>query len=160
MANTDDLTNTTSAVRNYIDNASEAEKTGKKGQQQWGLFETNYQRNKGISTNESLQEIEDFCKTGVTVTNGGQEWSIAGTSSHEAGYGGRPGGQQGYSTGGNQVSHVSVQGGGLATAGQVNRSAQPGAGNLSFGDRSAGGASFFAQHQAKEAKKYQPEKKW
>merc|ERR1712063_208449 len=72
------LTGATGAVRNYIDNASEKEKTEKKGQQQWGLFETNYQRNKGISTEQSLNEIEQFCKDGVTVQAGGEQWSVGG----------------------------------------------------------------------------------
>lgn len=53
-----DLTNTTQAVRSYAASASQAEKEKKYGQQKWGLFETNYQRNKGITTDESLQEIE------------------------------------------------------------------------------------------------------
>ena len=49
------LTSVTSSVRNYAANASEEEKSKKYGQQKWGLFETNYQRNKGITTEESLQ---------------------------------------------------------------------------------------------------------
>lgn len=53
-----DMSNTVDAVRNYANNASESEKNQKYGQQKWGLFETNYQRNKGITTDESLQEIE------------------------------------------------------------------------------------------------------
>ena len=53
-----DMQNTVGAVRDYANNASEKEKTDKSGQQKWGLFETNYQRNKGITTDQSLQEIE------------------------------------------------------------------------------------------------------
>jgi len=54
----EELTGTTQAVRSYAASASQAEKEKKFGQQKWGLFETNYQRNKGITTDESLQEIE------------------------------------------------------------------------------------------------------
>jgi len=52
------LTGTTQAVRSYAESATQAEKEKKYGQQKWGLFETNYQRNKGITTDESLKEIE------------------------------------------------------------------------------------------------------
>lgn len=34
------------------------------GQQKWKTFETNYQRTKGITLAQSLQEIEQFAKTG------------------------------------------------------------------------------------------------
>merc|ERR1712137_1338023 len=143
--NKEDMTNTTGAVRDYMNSASEKEKTELKGQQKWGLFETNYQRNKGISTDQSLQEIEDFCQGGVTVTAGGQEWSTT------SGSGARGQGGGAFGT---------VQPGSLATAGTTTRGTMPGGGNMKFEDRSSGGASFFASHLAKEAKKYQPESKW
>jgi len=69
VANEEDLTSVTSAVRSYTASASQSEKTKKYGQQKWGLFETNYQRNKGITTEESLQEIEDFAKSGPRGLN-------------------------------------------------------------------------------------------
>jgi hypothetical protein len=59
------LLQATTAAKSYVTAASDAEKESRKGQQKWGLFETNYQRNKGISTAESMQEIEDFARTGV-----------------------------------------------------------------------------------------------
>merc|ERR1712137_223845 len=161
--NKEDMTNTTGAVRDYMNSASEKEKTELKGQQKWGLFETNYQRNKGISTDQSLQEIEDFCQGGVTVTAGGQEWSTTSGSGARGQAGGNfgAGGQAGGGFGGQGgVAFGTVQPGSLATAGTTTRGTMPGGGNMKFEDRSAGGASFFASHQAKEAKKYQPESKW
>ncbi len=56
----EELTGTTQAVRSYVASAPQAEKEKKYNQQQWGLFETNYQRNKGITTDDSLNEIEVF----------------------------------------------------------------------------------------------------
>merc|ERR1712110_54910 len=102
----------------------EKEKTEKKGQQQWGLFETNYQRNKGISTDQSLNEIEQFCKDGVTVQAGGEQWSVGGkdVSYHPA-----PGGATQYAN-----FRSGGQGFGSGGAG--------GAGGAGFGSGSAGGA--------------------
>ena len=57
----------TAAVRSYSAAAPQAEKEKKYGQQKWGLFETDYQRRKGITTEQSLQEIEQFCEGGGEV---------------------------------------------------------------------------------------------
>ena len=169
------LTGTTDAVRNYMDNASEKEKTEKKGQQQWGLFETNYQRNKGITTDQSLQEIEEFCKGGVSVRSGGETWSVGGKGCGNCGtvpsanqkfcsncglelratiqHHGAPGG------GAPRGGGFGASGGGFG-AGGGGRGGAPGTGNLSFAEGSNAGAAFFNQHKEKEAKKYQPERKW
>ena len=71
------LVETTSATRDYIANASDKEKSEKKTKQEWGLFETNYQRTKGITTDESLKEIEEFARTGVRpeATPGTVPWT-------------------------------------------------------------------------------------
>lgn len=62
------LTSITSAARDFTQvNPDKNEK--KHNQQKWGLFETNYQREKGITTEESLQEIEQFQAEGVLPTS-------------------------------------------------------------------------------------------
>merc|ERR1712137_474203 len=140
------LKDTTGAVRNYMANASEKEKTEKKGQQQWGLFETNYQRNKGISTDQSLNEIEQFCKDGVTVNVGGEDWSIggkAGSTSQCGNCGTVPNGSQKFCANcGAQLRAVVQQHG--APGGK------PGTGNLSFAEGTNVGAAFLNQHLEKE----------
>ncbi|GBG33655.1 Hypothetical Protein FCC1311_098782 [Hondaea fermentalgiana] len=61
----DELTAVTNAVRENEATASPEKREKRYNQQQWGLFETNYQREKGISTEESLQEIERFQADGT-----------------------------------------------------------------------------------------------
>jgi len=63
----EDMVGVTGAVRSYTANATPEERERKYGQQKWGLFETDYQRRKGITTEQSLQEIEDFCANGGEV---------------------------------------------------------------------------------------------
>merc|ERR1712137_110155 len=173
------LTGTTGAVRNYMANASEKEKTEKKGQQQWGLFETNYQRNKGISTDQSLQEIDEFCSGGVRVNAGGEEWSIggkAGSTSQCGSCGTVPDPNQKFcSNCGAQLRAViqthgtggqggfggsGARGGGFGASGGAGGLGGPGTGNLNFAEGTNSGAAFFNQHMANEQKKYQPERKW
>lgn len=160
----DQLTDTTGAVRNYVANASEKEKTEKKGQQQWGLFETNYQRNKKITTDESLQEIEEFCKDGVSVRAGGETWSVGGKGSNpNYGASGGQGGSGGFGAGGQGGSGgfgAGGQGGGFGPGSGGARGGAPGTGNLSFAEGTNAGAAFFNQHKENDAKKYQPERKW
>ena len=62
------LTSVTSSVRSYVAGASEEEKSKRYNQQKWKLFETNYQREKGITTEQSLQEIENFANHGIAPT--------------------------------------------------------------------------------------------
>ena len=146
-----------------MDGASEKEKTEKKGQQQWGLFETNYQRNKGITTDQSLNEIEQFCANGVKVNSGGEQWSIKGDE-HATVVNRGAGGQGGFGGQGGQGG-FGAQGGFGGQGGQGGFGAQggvraPGSGTLQFNDKTDAGAAFFAQHKANDAKKYQPERKW
>ena len=61
------LTSVTSAVRSYAASASTEERK-KIWTTKMGTFETNYQRNKGITTDESLQEIENFSQHGIAPT--------------------------------------------------------------------------------------------
>lgn len=60
------LTDVTSAVRNFKESTNKDAdlRYQIQGQQKWKLFETNYQREKGISLEQSLQEIEEFERTG------------------------------------------------------------------------------------------------
>jgi len=52
----------TSAIRS--NKASEENKERKHHQQGWGLFETNYQREKGINVQSSMKEIDDYEQEG------------------------------------------------------------------------------------------------
>eukprot|EP01108_Squamamoeba_japonica_P002985 TRINITY_DN2496_c0_g2_i1.p1 TRINITY_DN2496_c0_g2~~TRINITY_DN2496_c0_g2_i1.p1 ORF type:complete len:191 (+),score=9.07 TRINITY_DN2496_c0_g2_i1:38-574(+) len=58
-----------------------------RGQQKWKGFETNYQRTKGISTDESIKEIEEFARTGVRpeAAPGTQPWSGSSTDGKAGG---------------------------------------------------------------------------
>lgn len=171
------LTGTTQAVRSYIASASEEEKEKKYGQQKWGLFETDYQRRKGITTEESLQEIEDFANNGVTVKVGGPQASSSSSAAsyHTASTGSTPSG--GYASETYGVSRTgTTQGFSQANMNEVNgRGGFGGAGGAAggFGSTSGGGrgqgtgtfgnggdcdagARFFMQHQENEARKFKP----
>mmetsp|Transcript_19145 Transcript_19145/g.29987 ORF Transcript_19145/g.29987 Transcript_19145/m.29987 type:complete len:209 (-) Transcript_19145:108-734(-) len=168
------LQGTCDAVRNYQNNASTAEKEKKYNQQKWGLFETNYQREKGITTEQSLQEIEEFAagggKTQGIDSSGGNRYG--GSSGGAGGYGGSSGGAGGYggSSGGAGGYGGSSGGGGFGPGGSsggygggssggfggASRSGGAGGGTGKFGPSGAGGADFFQQHQQKESAKYKP----
>lgn len=75
----------TNAVRNYTANASVAEREKKYGQQKWGLFETNYQRKKGITTEDSLREIEAAARDGITNNANSTQFDLAPKRSGENG---------------------------------------------------------------------------
>lgn len=169
------LTGTTQAVRTYIAGASEEEKEKKYGQQKWGLFETDYQRRKGITTEESLQEIEDFARNGVTVGGTATRSTASATSAATAGYSGSAGytsaGSYGVATAGTtqgfsqaNVREVDGRGGfggaagsprGAGGFGGVGGRGQ-GTGTFGSGDQCDAGAKFFAQHQQNEARKFKP----
>lgn len=144
----EELTGTTQAVRSYAASAPQAEKEKKYGQQEWGLFETNYQRNKGITTDDSLKEIEDFSKHGVVpgggVLGGGGGRGASGGGGGGFGSAGGGGGGGGFGAGG-------AGGGGFGSAGGAGAQ-----GSLPFGPGGDAGAAFFSQHQQKEAAKYKP----
>lgn len=112
-----------SAVRSYISGATKAETEKKTGQQQWGLFETNYQRTKGITTEESLQEIENAVNHGVYVSG-----NTATTPGSAASAGSGSAGSSSNSGGGSSSSQQHTAGSG-------------GFGGGSFGSSSGGGSS-------------------
>ena len=167
------LTGTTQAVRSYMASASEEEKEKKYGQQKWGLFETDYQRRKGITTEQSLQEIEDFAKNGVTVGASGRSTSQMtspprGASSDVYGTA-TPGTTRGFS----QANAREFDGGSGGRAGFTGSANSPrsgaggfgsgsgsgrgqGTGTFGNGDQCDAGAKFFMQHQETEARKYKP----
>ena len=169
------LTGTTQAVRSYIATASEEEKEKKYGQQKWGLFETDYQRRKGITTEESLQEIENFSRYGVAVSGNPSKTSSSATSSSSS-YS-AAGGSYGTATTGTtrgfsqaNLREVDGRGGfgsssssGSGAAGRFGSSSAGsprgrGQGTESFGsgDSCDAGARFFMQHQENEARKFKP----
>ena len=155
------MSNFTNQVRDYTNNASESERNSKKGQQQWGLFETHSQRQRGITTEQSLQEIENFAKRGeiqgqqVIQGQGGFSMETSGngtvTITNE---GGQQGGQ-GQSGGGFSMSSTTTKT--FTTQGspenreRVNKF-KPNAGNQ--------GAEFFQQVKARNAAKYAPQRKF
>eukprot|EP00727_Mastigamoeba_balamuthi_P007064 m51a1_g2979 hypothetical protein (196) ;mRNA; f:717412-718258 len=156
------LTSVTSAVRNYAASASQEERDKKYGQQQWGLFETDSQRRRNITTEQSLQEIEDFSRNGVTMPPSGVDTvhgagsrgpalpprDAAGSAGSAGQYGsaaGGPGGAGGFGSAGN---------GSAAEFDSRGRAAGSGTGSFPTGANT--GASFFAQHQQREAAKYKP----
>jgi hypothetical protein len=141
------LLQATTATRSYVSAASEAEKDSRKGQQKWGLFETNYQRNKGISTAESMQEIEDFARTGIRPE------AHPGTVPWTAKHGG------GSSHGGESSSHSSHASSsesvtpGSSSAGSASGAAGSTGGGATFfpkGDDE--GTKLFAKYQAGQKK--------
>ena len=168
MTSTAELRGVTSAVRTYTANASQAEKEKKYGQQKWGLFETDYQRRKGITTEQSLQEIEEFCAGGGEV--------CAPHPSAKPGdgpFGGMParngtaGSSASSSTGGGGLNPSRFGPGGASASGgsttprggQAGRTSSGVGGSGStvrFAPTSDAGADYFAQHQAREAAKYKP----
>jgi len=150
-----DLNTVTGGIRKYIDGASEKEKTDKTGKQKWGLFETNYQRNKGISTHQSLDEIENFAKHGVTVStspSGGRGGRGSGGSG--GGYGGGFGGGGGGGGGGGFGSGGGGFGG--SGGGYGDGGGGGGVGNKQFPQGGNKGATFFAMMKEREAAKYKP----
>jgi len=157
---TSELRGVTSAVRDYTANASQAEKEKKYGQQKWGLFETDYQRRKGITTEQSLQEIEAFCDGGGEVCAphpsarpgdgpfGGRApeyYESSGSSTTESGLSPRRFGP------GSPTSPTSPTGRSAGYSTGVG-----GSGDIRFSHSGDAGADFFAQHQAREAAKYKP----
>eukprot|EP01094_Clydonella_sp_ATCC50884_P022901 TRINITY_DN5364_c0_g1_i1.p2 TRINITY_DN5364_c0_g1~~TRINITY_DN5364_c0_g1_i1.p2 ORF type:complete len:228 (-),score=80.97 TRINITY_DN5364_c0_g1_i1:256-939(-) len=163
----DTMTGVTGAVRSYAANASEEEKEKKYGQQKWGLFETNYQRNKKITTEESLQEIEEFCGGGGAVPGrmdgsgsaGGRGGSAgsAGSAGYGSSSGGGGGGFEIHSSSSSSAGRAGGgAGGGSAGFGSTQRGTA-GGGTQHFGPGGNAGDSFFSQHQQNEKKKYMPQ---
>eukprot|EP00013_Stygamoeba_regulata_P021007 CAMPEP_0177650980 /NCGR_PEP_ID=MMETSP0447-20121125/12263_1 /TAXON_ID=0 /ORGANISM="Stygamoeba regulata, Strain BSH-02190019" /LENGTH=223 /DNA_ID=CAMNT_0019153949 /DNA_START=97 /DNA_END=768 /DNA_ORIENTATION=- len=167
--NKDNLTSVTGGVRSYMAGATEAEKTEKKGQQKWGLFETNYQRKKGITTDESLREIDEFARGGVVVTHGVDSSSSSSAGGAGSGSGGF--GSSGRAVGGGSSGGAGSGSGGFGSAGRTTggsaAGATPSGGIGEFGRRAGAGTgqlprggnagdAYFSQYQQKEKEKYKP----
>eukprot|EP00300_Choanocystis_sp_HF-7_P022371 c21616_g1_i1.p1 GENE.c21616_g1_i1~~c21616_g1_i1.p1 ORF type:complete len:199 (+),score=40.47 c21616_g1_i1:30-626(+) len=157
------LSGVTGAVRDHMNNASASEKSGTSGQQKWGLFETNYQRTKGITTEQSLQEIEAFvgaqnAQPGTTTSSGSAQ-SQAGSGSQRVG---KQGGDAASSSG-----DASSHGRPLTAEEEIAAAAKAGGPTKSTGARIGtglgkgfapgnAGSEFFDKFQQKEAAKYKP----
>eukprot|EP01089_Gocevia_fonbrunei_P022285 TRINITY_DN8960_c0_g1_i1.p1 TRINITY_DN8960_c0_g1~~TRINITY_DN8960_c0_g1_i1.p1 ORF type:complete len:188 (+),score=75.62 TRINITY_DN8960_c0_g1_i1:3-566(+) len=154
----DELRGVTGAIRDYSNNASQAEKDKKTGQQQWGLFETNYQRNKGITTDQSLDEIEDFSKNGLSYqAGGGRNTAGSAGSQSSSSFGGSAGSSSsGSSTSGGGFGPGGSSGGGFGPGGATGTSGVAGGGTGRFPEGSGAGAAFFSQHQQRENAKFKP----
>lgn len=146
----------TGAVRGYLDGASDKEKNEKTGQQKWGLFETNYQRNKGITTHQSLDEIDHAAKFGVGGYDGAKGGSSGGFSSNMSGGGG---GGSGYSNqnaagagGMNSGNFGSSSGGG----GSSSDNRPPIEKNGKFGPGGSAADKYLSGYKARDAAKYKP----
>jgi len=149
----------TGSVRAYTASASDAEKEKKYGQQKWGLFETNYQRTKGITTDQSLDEIDNFA-TG----NYGRNQGAAGS----AGGGGSAGGKfSGGGGGGGSSASCGSAGYGSSSAGQagsrgdveVTTEVRGGGGGgppSNFTSQGSQGASALDQYKKQQAAKFAP----
>ena len=139
------LLETTAATRTFIDSASAAEKADKKGQQKWGLFETNYQRTKGISTAESMNEIEEFARTGVRpeATPGTVPWTPK-----------TGGGGAGDASSSSSVSSKFMAGGsaGSSTAGSSTSTSGSIQGTAFFPKGDDEGTKLFAKYEAGKKK--------
>jgi len=154
------------AVRQYTADATTAEKEKKYGQQKWGLFETNYQRTKGITTEQSLQELENAATHGVSYTvksgssSGGTAGSDGSSSSSSSGGGGSssPGG----SFGGSSSSSSAGGAAGQLNPGKFGSSTGGAAANIkgtaSFGQGGSMADKFLAGHLAKEKAKFAPKR--
>jgi len=151
----DGVKQVTGAVRGYMAGASDKEKESKTGQQKWGLFETNYQRTKGITTEQSLQEIEDAMKN----FNGGNSQTTGTSGSSSNSFGSRGGG-------GASDAQFSTAGGGSGGGGQFGSKSGGGSSTTThkapiektgkFGSAGNAGSAAFAQFQNKQAAKYKP----
>lgn len=139
----------------------------KYGQQKWGLFETNSQRARGISTEQSLQELDSAVQHGVVVRQGGPKKFVEVTSSGGGAGGAGAGGAAAGGSGGMGNFGSRPAGGGVAAGGVGNfgSSTTVTTSGGSQGDnlnpahmtRDGGaGAAFMQQHAAKEAAKYKP----
>ena len=162
---TSELRGVTAAVRSYSANAPQAEKEKKYGQQKWGLFETDYQRRKGITTEQSLQEIEQFCEGGGEVCaphptakpGQGPFGGTASPASASASTGPQSPRRFGPGAGGPGAGGPGAAAGGPGAARGATSSGVGGSGSsIKFGPSGDAGADFFAQHQAREAAKYKP----
>lgn len=168
----------TSTVRAFTNAATEEQKNAKYNQQKWGMFETNYQRNKGITTEQSLQEIEAVMGGGVRVPGSKPgthevEYTISGQSGSRGGGGGgnkfgssSASSGNGSSGGGNGLGAGkplnagkfggSSFGGTTTTTTKVSDEKRVYGGQAKFGASGAGGAAFLQNHLAKEKAKYAP----
>eukprot|EP00924_Labyrinthula_sp_SR-Ha-C_P008659 maker-scaffold_37-snap-gene-2.9-mRNA-1 protein AED:0.23 eAED:0.23 QI:165/1/1/1/1/1/5/70/323 len=154
----------TDAIRGFTERTNQDKdlRYKKEGQQKWGLFETNYQRSKGITTEESLKEIEEFTETGklptaapkVKKTVGGNFRNVLERNLNKEEETVKPGNAKktGFQSGGNVVNGRKTKGGvmmGKVNVGQSSLVNQPNMGGQ-------GGAAFFEKFNENEQRKYKP----
>lgn len=145
----------TDAVRGYAAGASNKEKEAKYGQQKWGLFETNSQRVEGITTEQSLQRIENA----MAGKFEGQSTSSGSSGSHTAGFGSKSGGGSSDAMFGTAGANGGAGGNfGSKTAGGSSTTTHkaPIDRNLGFGAKGANASSFLAGYNQKQAAKFKP----
>mmetsp|Transcript_680 Transcript_680/g.1131 ORF Transcript_680/g.1131 Transcript_680/m.1131 type:complete len:219 (+) Transcript_680:68-724(+) len=180
LEKTDQMTEITKAVRDVTNAASDEKRDKKYNQQKWGLFETNYQREKGITTEESLQEIEAFSRDGTIpegeikikqATVGGEfrndldkvvrdkedkkKTSFIKRISKRLSSRGKSSAESSASGGSSSPGQRGVAGEKFAA-----EASNTGKNEFAskFGQGGGAGAAFFSQHQEKEKKKYMPMK--
>merc|ERR1711862_600011 len=111
-----------------------------------------------MGTDQSLDEIDNFSKGGVSVNVGGEQWSIggkAGSTLQCGNCGTEPDASQKF------CQNHGPQGGGFGASGGAGgfgasggaRGGKPGTGNLNFAAGTNAGDAFFNQHKVNEAKK-------
>lgn len=160
------LSDVTQAVRNFKESTNKDAdlRYQKKGQQKWKLFETNYQREKGISLEQSLQEIEEFERTGKvpeSMKKKGVQRGIGGATQGFRGTlemtlnkdqdGNSSNNQTSMQNGaqGRQGASTVRSPGGMVSGGRSELTVKP--------QRGGGkGAAFFQQFNEKQNRKYKP----
>ena len=152
-ANPAAMRNVTSAVRTVDAGLSQEQRERKEGKQQWSMFETNYQRNKGITTQQSLDEIDDFCNE----YNGKEVSYVA--DKHYMDTTGAQAPSQGLNPNRFRPSQPAQPkpvarpaAAAPAAAPAQSRASDP----ANFQRNTGAGENFFAQMRAKEAEKYKP----
>jgi len=164
----DGLTTITSAVREFTDTASDEKRNAKYNQQQWNLFETNYQRDKGITTEESLQEIEAFSRDGVlpepaprkneALVGGKFRYSLDRTiREHEEKERKKKEEKEAKKGGGGFMQNLGKRLSLSRRNSSSKHEGQKGFQGVDFAPKTDAGAAFFAEYQKKEERKYKPQ---
>lgn len=159
------LSDVTGAVRRFKGNTNQDSdlRYQKQGQQKWNLFETNYQREKGITLEQSLQEIEEFERTGKMPESMKKKGATRGVGGASSGFrgelevqlnkdkDGKTKGKSSFQNGNNKPggSSQTRSGGGMVKNGrpELNEKPQRGGGK---------GAAFYQKYAAKENSKFKP----
>jgi hypothetical protein len=123
----------------------------KYGQQKWGLFETNYQRNKGITTEQSLQEIEAAMKGAFenTTSSADRAGSGANKDGSKPGVSGSDTSSATAGSLGATPSRFGASSGGFSSSKITNE-------KITFGAKGSQADAFLAQHTEKINASYRP----